>query len=304
MTKAPDFQIGKVTDDPAKSAPVGTQFNVIWNDYYPLIDSGAGSLGDEWTHFDTALLALCFGDGRTIRLDGSAVLIGPGLALAAKHVIEPILDALLAGSVAPVAVSVTANGIVHWRVHQIIRGGTDVAILRLDLASAYPPHGLQCATLSTRTPAVGEPVMIAGVRSEQVIQPGEPLGLTVRVGVGEVSDVYEIGRDRVLLPTPCVAVRCLTLGGMSGGPAFDKNGHLIGILTSSLEDDVGPSNVSLWWPTAADPIESLWPPGLTTLPTSLLELAQAGVIKIVGADALTSIAGGESNFEVEYRPWT
>jgi len=37
---------------------------------------------------------------------------------------------------------------------------------------------------------------------------------------------------------------------MSGGPAFDKNGKLIGILTSSFEagDDLGPSYVSLLWP--------------------------------------------------------
>lgn len=300
----PDFVSGVWTEDPAKGAAVGAEHPIMWMDHYPLVEKGAGTLDKDWTHFDTALLALGFSDGEVIHLDGSAALIGPGLALAAKHVLEPILDKLLAGTLAPMAVSVTEHGVVLWRLHQIIRGGTDVAILRLNLASDFPPQGLRCATLSTRTPEVGEPMMIAGVRGEQTVKKGSPLGLTVRVGVGEVSAVYPLGRDRVMLPTPCVEVRCLTIGGMSGGPAFDKNGHLVGILTSAMGDDDGPSYVSSWWPTAADPIESLWPPGLASLPTNLLDLAKVGVIRIEGAGALTATIGGESNFEVNYVPWT
>lgn len=297
---------GVITEDPAKEAEIGSMLQIEWINHGHLIECGAGRLGKEWTHFGTALLALSFSDGRTYHLGGSAVLIAPGLALAAKHVLEPILSELLAGTLAPLAISVTSHGIVIWRLHQIIHGGTDVVILCLNMASEFPPDGLKCATLTTRTPAVGERVMIAGVRSDQVVENGQPLGLTVRIGVGEVSAIYPLGRDRAMLPTPCVEVRCLTVGGMSGGPAFDLNGNLIGTLTSSMEDDGGPSYVSLWWPTAGDLIDSVWPPGMVPLPTTLLEMAAAGLVRIEKPDALTASVNYESEhpFEVNYEPWT
>ncbi|MGO9238770.1 MAG: hypothetical protein ACLP4V_33465, partial [Methylocella sp.] len=61
---------------------------------------------------------------------------------------------------------------------------------------------------------------------------------------------------------------------MSGGPAFDKNGKLIGILTSSFEaeDDLGPSYVSLLWPALVVTIVPAWLQQFVGGPKSLLEM--------------------------------
>ena len=300
-----DKKSGIWADDPAKGAAIGTEFKVQWMYHYPLVEKGAGTLDDtNWTHFDTALLALSFTDGSELRADGSAALVGPGLAVAARHVLDPIMDDLLSGALSPMAASMTEHGVVLWSIHQIIRGDTDVALLRLNLASDFPPNGLRCATLSTRTPAIGEPIMIAGVRGQEAAKLHSPLGLAVHIGVGEVSAIYPRGRDRVILPHACLEVRCLTMGGMSGGPAFDKNGHLVGILTSSLDDEEGPSFVSCWWPTAGDGIETVWPPGIIELPTNLLELTKVFTGMVEGAEALTVSKESDGTTTVSYKTWS
>lgn len=301
----PRIKSGVWTEDPAKRAPIGEKLRLEWMNYFPLLKKGAVGLDEEWTHFSTSLLALSFVDGDHIRADGSAVLIGPGLALAARHVFDPVIEEIMAGALAPFAASVTNEGVVLWRLHQIIKGATDVALLRLDLASDFPAEGLRFATLTTRTPSRGEPVMIAGARGEQPVEVGAPLGLSVRIAVGEVGEVYATGRDSAILPHPCVEVRCLTVGGMSGGPAFDKHGHLIGILSTSIGDDEnGPSNVSLWWPTAGDPIESTWPRGFARLPTNLLELAKERGVMIARPETLGTIKEHDGRTTVTYSPWT
>ncbi len=180
----------------------------------------------------------------------------------------------------------------------------ELADSRLDLASDFPVTGLQCATLSTRTPGIGEPVMIVGVRNEEQAEIGSPLGLAVHIGVGEVSEIYATGRDTVMLPHPCFEVRCLTVGGMSGGPAFDRNGHLVGILTSSLDETSGPSYVSMWWPTAGNVIETVWPPGFASLPTSLLKLASARGVAIERPEALEHSTEPDGRITVSYQRWT
>ena len=125
---------------------------------------------------------------------------------------------------------------------------------------------------------------------------GEPAPAQVRVGVGEVTALYLEGRDSVMNPHPCIEVKCLTLGGMSGGPAFDKDGHLVGILTSSFEHELGPSYCSLWWPMANHAIGSTWLTGSVTLPTNLLQLNAAGLARIIGPEAISLHSDGSFNF--------
>ena len=47
------------------------------------------------------------------------------------------------------------------------------------------------------------------------------------------------------MPSPCVEVDMETLGGMSGGPVFNEEGHLVGVVSSSF--DGGPSYITLIW---------------------------------------------------------
>ena len=91
---------------------------------------------------------------------------------------------------------------------------------------------------------------------------------------------------------------------MSGGPAFDKNGHLIGILTSSLDDENGPSCISSWWPTAGHSIDTSWPNGFVPLPTNLLGLVSALGVMMEGPEALRAATEAGGRTSVTYVSWT
>ena len=51
-----------------------------------------------WDFFNGAVVALHFGANSSQRITGSGVLVAPGVALTARHVIEPELDQILAGA--------------------------------------------------------------------------------------------------------------------------------------------------------------------------------------------------------------
>ena len=55
---------------------------------------------------------------------------------------------------------------------------------------------------------------------------------------GIIKKIYQIGRDRILLPFPCFEITCRFDGGMSGGPIISmKTGHVVGVVCNSLNTD-------------------------------------------------------------------
>lgn len=54
--------------------------------------------------------------------------------------------------------------------------------------------------------------------------------------VGEVRDIHELRRDQ-RLDFPCYQVNARFDGSMSGGPLMNDNGHVCGIICSSLPSD-------------------------------------------------------------------
>ena len=54
--------------------------------------------------------------------------------------------------------------------------------------------------------------------------------------VGPVIDVCREGRDRCL-SNPSAGISAKTVGGMSGGAAFDAHGRLIGIIASGIGEE-------------------------------------------------------------------
>jgi len=276
--------------DPLSSLSAGHRLSIRFVHIRPPSWDGAGSL-DKWDALDTVLLSVRHHSGDTMWADGSAVLIGPATALGAAHVFAPMIDAIREGQVS-LALSMTPRGGVLWRVREIVFSDiTDVAILNLAPASDIPPE-LFAATLTSRTPQVGERVIVAGALGSRGAI-GDSHRFELRVGVGTVGEVFIGGRDRSM-PQPCVEVRCLTVGGMSGGPAFDERGNLLGILTSSLssrEYTDGPSYVSLWWPVLCYDINQQHLVDLS-LPTNLAEMERAGVVSIDRPEKLRIENGG------------
>jgi hypothetical protein len=187
---------------------------------------------------------------------------------------------------APGGLQLTPSGSRVWRPRDITKAiGSDLVILSLELASPVTPGDrFVQAVMTTRLPEIGEPVMIAGFRASdenvQFVDDTFPVkaghlnyGVEIRIGVGEVAQHHLDGRGS-MLPGPAIEVACSTPGGLSGGPAFDENGMLFGILSVSLNhpDGRGPSYISLLWPALVQTITPKFLPHLFPGAVRLLDV--------------------------------
>lgn len=82
------------------------------------------------------------------------------------------------------------------------------------------------------------------------------------------------------MPSPCFEVAMETLGGMSGGPVFNSDGRLVGIVSSSLEG--GPSYVTLLWDAIRLRVECAVPHLAASKTVTLLGAHDRGLAKLKG----------------------
>ncbi|MEY4248861.1 MAG: hypothetical protein RJA87_494 [Pseudomonadota bacterium] len=277
--KKPIYE-GNFTIDPAANPQVGDSFQIetiliepLENDitvYRPL-HTAKGTV-----------LTFHFANKLEHDVDGSAVLVAPGIALTARHVIEPHRDKLINGIKYSFLMGICNNSVNMWAVKELtILPHCDIAILGLELNSSIPADKtFRQAAISTRLPKIGERIQILGFRAKTLVPesnaslgPQIDAGLVVSAGV--ITNRFPLGRDSAMLPWPVLEVDCPSWGGMSGGPVFDKHGHLIGLLCTSFDllDESGPSYVSLLWPVLASKFRGGWPKAIFTEPRSLIELA-------------------------------
>jgi S1-C subfamily serine protease len=215
---------------------------------------------------------------------GSAVMVAPGIALTAGHVVDEMRERgfLTEGGGQLFAVSFHADRLELWRADSFTRVDVgDLSLLtlvRTTMRSGPPsadPFRFGLARLAARMPAVSETLSLIGFKAaEQSFEGKALMGLTLVGSVGQVTDVYPQRRDSHGLPNPAVAVNARTVGGMSGGAAFDAQGHLVGVISSGFDDP--PSFVSLSWPAIYVPIAPKWPPVAMPAETSLGALGLAG----------------------------
>jgi hypothetical protein len=169
-----------------------------------------------------------------------------------------------------------------WHVRKIsFHRSNDLTILNLEPASEMSAENTFVqAALTTRVPEVGDRIMVAGFRAKSAKTRGTGTGIefegSVLCATGSVEEVFLGGRDRVILPFASVQVGCFSKGGMSGGPAFDASGRLIGVVTSSMvsDDERGPTFISMIWPCLPMPIEAVWPHGIYPDTFRLLDLPE------------------------------
>lgn len=247
---------------------------------------------------DGIILALDWVRGETHHLWGSAVLVAPGVAITAKHTIDAIREAgfltedggyLLAYGFHARGMTMTWNAV---KIEQDPSG--DLAVLTLVRTAGKPdwpleaPLPLSVATIAARMPHVGETISLIGFRAtqEEFIGPGPSgyVGLGLYGAVGPVLDVFPEGRS-AHYRKPAAYVEADTLGGMSGGAAFDFDGNLIGIISRGVS---GTSFVLFTWPVIFTEIEVAWPAGLSASPTTLHAMAEAGLTHIIGIENLSS----------------
>jgi hypothetical protein len=121
--------------------------------------------------------------------------------------------------------------------------------------------------------------------------------------VGEVAQHFLNGRGS-MLPGPTIEVACSTPGGLSGGPAFDKNGKVFGILSSSLnhEDGRGPSFVSLLWPALVRQVTPFFLPQAFPASVRLLDFEFCSIDR---RDVIQLSLDEKTGVErMEYEPYT
>ncbi len=211
-------------------------------------------------HYKGCLGYIAFWRDDWSTVEGSAAVIGPGVALTAFHVVSDLLPEIVAGRLNLMLLAPTTDGGRAWRIKNITRvGQTDLAILSLALGSKMPRRRvLSHFALSAPPPGAGELVMISGFRAaEDVVAAEEGIyfpvkgtsikhGMRLWRGVGRVLPSDHQG-------TVLMQADVMSLGGMSGGAAFNPDGECFGILSSSIDhgDGSGTSRVHLLWPALA-----------------------------------------------------
>lgn len=258
------------------------------------------------------LLALSFRDDEGHHTYGSGVMVGPGLALCAAHVLlEHDFYSKLQRDEATLVVQapLSGGGMLLWTVLRIsLVPGSDLAILSMALTSRYPvDRCFMTAWLTTRMPVLGDVLTVTGLSASgdgtEAVASNTRIEMAPQCKLGRVIDRYPNGRDRHL-PGPCLAVECAVPGGTSGGPVFDSRGYLIGILSTSY-DGAEVSFVSHLWPALvraqACPV---WPPSpyKHPAPGTLLYLGRAFGVSIERPDAF-KLSAPHGVISLEYVAW-
>jgi hypothetical protein len=302
---------GIVAADPTIDAPIGARMRFGSAPVTPEF-SGRTETLENWEFFEGMLLSVGFGTARAFHVEGSAVLVAPGIALCAAHVVEPRMADLQAGPMTAMCQGITSHGLVLWRVkHVTFVPNTDLVILGLLLASDLPPDRVFLqARMTTRTPAIGDEILLCGFRAAEaefaVLADGIEARGEVRISKGKISNTFPIGRDRGIMPWPALEVACPARGGMSGGPAFDSQGRLIGLVCSSIDlpDEDGISYVSMLWQALGTRFECSWPAGLMPSPTSLIEMDRRICIIDKPEAVVLRLVNGGPEYKIVYTPWS
>ena len=303
---------GRVANDPAASPQDGDTIT-FQSIGIKLLREDTTVFIENLDAFNGVVLSFHFANADEHFVEGSAVIVGPGIALTAKHVIEPHLDQLAKGERHSICIGIAKSGMNVWAVRKVtMLPDSDIAILGLVLNSAMPhDRTFRQAIVSTRLPKVGDRVQIAGFRANSATrslddeQPGYGVEAILLVSAGIVKERYPQGRDRAMLPWPVLEVDCPSWGCMSGGPVFDEHGHLVGLLCSSfsVNDGDGISYVSLLWSALTAKFEGGWPERAFLGKRSLLEL-DPRICRIERPESI-SFTVDETTGQVttHYKPW-
>lgn len=271
----------------------------------------------DWRMFEGLVLAVAIAEpnGDSYSVLGTAVMVAPGVALSAWHVLQEHQEHFARKQKSLMCIGVGTDGVHAWWVtHATQSEITDVCILALRRASEMPAsRTFNQATLTTRTPKLGESVLMVGFRGsadrfERRADGAMELEAGMLVSSGPVVQHYRRGRDSVMMPWPALEIDGPTIGGMSGGPVFDSRGYLVGLISSSLDrgprEEPAPTFASQIWPALGLPFVGGWPRMREPTETAtLLTLGRACAIERPEAVQVTLSPGG-LRAAVDYALWS
>ncbi|MER8948298.1 MULTISPECIES: serine protease [unclassified Mesorhizobium] len=295
-----------ITSDPLAAAAVGSEvhFEAMRFQMNIGVEAGFGSI-ENWGHFGGVVLGLAFTEGARVSVQGTAVMVAPGIAVTATHTLDPQAEALRESRTECVAFGLRDDAAMFWRLRGVTsNANSDIAILSLEAASPLPDRNVyRQAWITTRSPQEGETVTVIGFRFEDTL-----IGTGFRgeafASRGKVVTVYDDKRDSALMRWPSFEISAHAVGGMSGGPVFDSGGYLVGLLSSSMssESNDGPAFASLLWPCLGLPFVPTWPADLVGGKKSLLEI-DPRLCLIDGRDAVSFVEAPGGDRRLQYRHW-
>ena len=246
---------------------------------------------------------------------GTAVLLSSGFALTASHVVKDTINNFGitndGAQFTMVACQVIGNGNtgVLFSIREItLVPNTDLALLRISLYSK-PPEWYQhtAAAFSLMIPRIGDRMSAFGYCAPEVkVDPKDiMIDRTPATSVGEVTDVHALSRDKYLAPWPCFTTNARYEGSMSGGPVFNDEGHVCGIISTCMKGHDGLpdySVVSLLWPLMGVEIQERIDGETDLKKYTIRRLAERGVYhNIIGWEHTDIVKDEEGLTKVLYR---
>jgi hypothetical protein len=246
---------------------------------------------ENWDFFRGAILGLAFNTKNGHELDGTAVMVAPGLAVTTTHIFQNVTERIRQGTVVPYCYGVREGRLDIWKVTEVAHSpDDDIALLAVAACSKLPEDRTYYRLgITARAPRNGEPLHVLGFRRGGISSSGNRHDVEVNLYAsrGSVTAVYPRGRDKTLVPYPAIELDCGSLGGMSGGAAIDENGLLVGVISRGLDtaEQTGPTYVSWIIKALTRTIRISWPPGVYKGAVSALSI-DPSMIAIVGREAL------------------
>lgn len=182
---------------------------------------------------------------------GTATFIAPGMALTAAHVLnqlsrreKPLAPGEIKYSGTSLLTYAARSSGAHTETQLMLAGVpsfySDVAFLNLR-ATSGPAGPSERLTLTVSPPAVGSTVVAFG-RPNKYLADSHLGAKCIRI-ISRVVELHHIGRDQ-RLPFACFRTDHDFAGGMSGGPVFNADGHVCGLVCSGAVEPY----VALLWP--------------------------------------------------------
>jgi hypothetical protein len=214
--------VGTLVADPFHGVAPGTSINIDQWMFKPPNEPSGAYLIENMACFHGAVLSVHFFTNEWNVVEGSAVMIAPGIAFGAAHVFLPLKQYITTGKLKMFLGGYAASGPRYWDIVQIHPiENSDLVILTLKYIATLPAdRRFAQAMITTRLPAIGEQVLIAGFRASKeqveadsdmafpVIDGDIKHGAELRLSVGEVTQhhlaLVDVPDDAPL-PYYCVA---------------------------------------------------------------------------------------------------
>ncbi len=262
----------------------------------------------KWGFHNGIILSVYFRYKNHFSIMGSAVIVAPGVALSAKHIFFDDIDEIASNEISILCAGLTPLGLRLWGVKHIKTiSSADLCVLELKLMSKVETNdSFFLPPISTSTPSVGDKLMIIGFVPDKTKYPinrnkrnsGFAAKGDLRASFGSVTEVFQRGRDQLMLPGPCIQIDCFAKSGVSGGGVFNHEGSLIGVLSSSFDEE-GPAFVSSIIPALTRQIFEGWPGQVSKSQNGLIGLYPDRCF----IDDISCIKISDDNSGFSYSPW-